>query len=263
MVRKLILLSLICLIAFFTFGCDVVRDMIVLEGSGSIETLTEEFIGFNRVEASHSFDIEITQGDKYTIEIRVDEEFVDYLEVTKRGNTLDLDLKEEFNYRFVDGVLEASITMPELVLVRLSGASSAHVDGFDSNERFEAELSGDSTLTGNVGAGNLLMDLSGSSDLSGAYTSSNAELKASGASHIKLSGSGQDLRIDVSGNSSVDLENFASENATVEVSGASEVVLNASGTVDVSASGASEVRQVGEGDFGNIDTSGASSVDRG
>jgi hypothetical protein len=263
MIRNLILLSLICLVAFLSIGCDVVRDMIVLEGSGNIETIEEEWIGFNRVEASHSFDIDIKQGDEYRIEIRVDEEFVDYLEITKRGNTLDLDLKEEFSYRFVDGVLEASITMPELVLVRLSGASHAHVEGFDSKEQFTAELSGSTTLTGNMGAGNIFMDLSGSSDLSGDYTSRDADLKASGASHIMLSGSGKDVRIDASGNSTVDLQDFTSEDATVDVSGASKVVLNASGTVDVSASGASELRQVGEGKFGNIDSSGASSVDRG
>lgn len=263
MIRKLILLSLICLIAIFSFGCDVVRDMIVLEGSGKIETLTEEFVGFNRVEASHAFEIEINQGDEYSVEIRADEEFVDYLEITKRGNTLDLDLKEGFSYSFVDGVMEASITMPELVLVRLSGASGAEVDGFDSNGRFNAELSGDSTLTGNMGAGSIVLDLSGSSDLSGAYTSSNADLKASGASHIKLSGSGQDVRIDASGDSTVDLVEFVSEDTTVEVSGASEVVINANGTVDVSASGASKVRQVGGGKFGNIESSGVSSIDRG
>jgi hypothetical protein len=257
----LLVLSIGFLMVFAVASCDAVKDMVVLEGSGNVETITEDFIGFNRLEASHSFQVTITQGDEYSVVINVDEEFVEYLDITKRGNTLDIDLKDEFNYRMLNGVLEASITMPELVLVRLSGASDAMIDGFDSNVRFEADVSGASSLTGNMGAGDIILNLSGASDLSGKYTVDNVDISASGSSRIQLNGSGRDVAVDASGNSNVNLEEFISEDATVDVSGASEVVLNAGGTVDVSASGASEVYQTGDGEFGDVSTSGASEVE--
>ncbi len=261
MKSKLFVLCIGFFVVIATASCDLVKDMVVLEGSGNVETITEDFIGFNRVEASHSFDIDIVQGDKYSVVIRVDDNFIDYLDITKRGNTLDIDLKDEFSYRYLDGVLEASITMPELILVRLSGASEAMIDGFDSSDRFEADLSGASSLTGDLGAGDIILSLSGASELSGKYTVDNVDLSASGGNRVRLSGSGKDVSIDASGNSKVNLEEFISEDATVEVSGASEVVLNARGTVDVSISGASGVYQTGEGEFGDVSSSGASKVE--
>lgn len=262
MKTKLLLLGFCLLLALASAGCDLVKDMVVLEGSGNVVTLTEEFTGFNRVEASHSFDIDIIQGDEYSVVLRVDENFVDYLDVNKRGNTLDLDLKDEYSYQFLDGVLEASIIMPELLLVRLSGASDATMAGFDSNARFEAALSGDTSLTGDLGAGDFVANVSGASDLSGKYTVDNTDLSASGASSIQLSGSGSDLNVDAAGNSIINLEEFVSEDSSVNVSGASEVTLNAGGKLDVSASGASKVIQTGTGEYGDISSSGASRVDR-
>jgi len=262
MIRKMIVLGLFLLLMATSIGCDLVKDMVVLEGSGNIVTLTEDFVGFNRVEAGHAYNIEITQGDEYRIEIRADDNFVEYLDITKRGNTLDLDLDDQFSYQFLDGVLEASITMPELALIRLSGASDAVIGGFDSTSRFEANLSGDSTLVGDLGAGNILLDLSGSSELSGSYAVSIADFSVSGASKIHLTGSGDNVTMDVSGSSLVDLYEFNTRDATVDVSGASEVYLNADGVVDVSASGASRVYQSGNGEIGNASTSGASRVER-
>jgi hypothetical protein len=260
--RKVTVLSLFIFLMAAAIGCDIVKDKVVLEGSGQTVSMTEDFVGFNRVEAGYSFDVEISQGDEYAIEIRADENFVEYLVITKRGNTLVLDLDEDFSYQFFDGVLEAVITMPELALLRLSGASEATMAGFDSADRFDAFLSGASSLQGDLGAGDILLNLSGSSELSGIYNVKNVDIASSGASEIHLAGSGADLSMDVSGNSLVDLEEFNSQDATVDVSGASEVHLNADGDVNISASGASRVIQSGAGEIGNADTSGASRVER-
>lgn len=262
MKNKLLVLSLSILILVAAAGCDLVKDVVVLEGSGNVETITEDFIGFYRVEASHTFDVDILQGDEYSVVIRVDENFVDYLDITKRGNTLDIDLKDEFSYKYLDGVFEASITMPELALVRLSGASDGKIDGFNSNDRFEANLSGASSLIGDLGAGDITLDLSGASELSGNYAVDNADLSTSGASKIQLTGSGNDVSVDASGNSTVNLEEFISGDTRVDVSGASEVILNADGTIDVSASGASRLYQTGNGNFGDVSSSGAAGIER-
>jgi hypothetical protein len=261
MLRKLLVFVMGLCAAISIVGCNLVKDTIVLEGSGTVETISEDFTGFYRVEAGHAFDVKIEQGDDYSVEIRVDDNFVDYLDITKRGNTLDIDLKDTYNYRYVDGVLEASITMPELALVRLSGSSDGLIVGFDSTDRFEADISGASLLTGDLGAGDIILNLSGASELSGDYSVDNVDLNASGACRVRLSGSGTDVNVDASGNSRVNLEDFSSEDASVDVSGASEVVLNAGGTVDVDASGASRVYQTGAGNFGDVNLSGASKVE--
>jgi hypothetical protein len=70
------------------------------------------------------------------------------------------------------------------------------------------------------------------------------------------------VTIDASGSSRVDLSDFAGEDANVEASGSSTVIVNPSGTLDVAASGASRVYYLGSPTLGNIDTSGASSMER-
>jgi len=260
--RKIFLLGALLVFLIFSAGCEAIRERLVLEGSGNVVTITEDLVGFTRLEVSHSFDVDISQGDGYKVELRVDDNIAEYLEVTKRGNTLDIDFKESFNYTFVDGVLEASIMMPRLEYINLSGASEARMEGFDTNDRFEVELSGASTLVGDLGAGNIRLELSGSSDLTGDYQVDDVDINVSGASKVTLKGSGGDVRVDVSGSSKVDLEDFESQAATIDASGASQVTLNAQGRVDASASGASDVYQTGSGEFGRIDASGASEIKR-
>ncbi len=79
---------------------------------------------------------------------------------------------------------------------------------------------------------------------------------------MTLTGSGSDLVIDASGSSDVDLAEFPVEDADLNLSGSSEIILNVSGTLDVSASGSSDVEYVGEPSLGSIQTSGSSSVSR-
>ncbi len=263
MKKSYLLLAVLTLLLAVTAGCGVVKERVILEGSGNSETITKDYIGFNRLEVSHVFDVDISQGEEYSIVLRVDEEFLDYIDVSKRGTTLDIDLDDNYNYNYKDGLLDASRTMPELVHIRQSGASKVSIDGFDSSDRFEAELSGATTLTGELGAGDVKLELSGASKLSGKYHVKQVDLNASGASKVTLSGSGTDLGLDASGSSVVDLSDFVVEDADITVSGSSEAVVNANGLIDADASGASRVYYFGDGEMGDVSTSGASTIQRG
>jgi hypothetical protein len=82
----------------------------------------------------------------------------------------------------------------------------------------------------------------------------------SGGATLELSGTGNDLRATASGASTAALGGFAVSNANVEASGASRIAVNASGTLDAKASGASTVQYAGNPTLGRIDESGASAV---
>ena len=69
-----------------------------------------------------------------------------------------------------------------------------------------------------------------------------------------------DLR--ASGASSIDLEDFLLEIASVNLSGASKATVNVSDELGpVEASGASRLRYLGQPSLSGVDTSGASSVE--
>jgi hypothetical protein len=88
-----------------------------------------------------------------------------------------------------------------------------------------------------------------------------AKLEASGASDVRVAGSVSSYRLDASGASQVDLRELEAIDIEVDISGASDVDLFATGTVRGDVSGASDVKVLGEPVSVLIDSSGASTVD--
>jgi hypothetical protein len=104
-------------------------------------------------------------------------------------------------------------------------------------------------------------------DVSGASSGSLTNVKnesltidASGASKIKVEGEAKVLNVDLSGASHLDAENLKAENVTVDASGASSATVVASDEINADASGASNIRYVGEPKNVRKNSSGASSV---
>lgn len=237
--KKYIWLPLIVLLAF-QLAC-VVSLPSSKTGSGNIVTIEEAYSDFEALDISHAFKVEVVQGDTYRVIVHVDDNFVDDLEIVQQGAVLRIGLKPEFRGGLTSATLEAEVTMPELSGIEVSGASQAEVSGFASNSPFSGEVSGASVLRGEIEAGDTHLDVSG-------------------AGSAELSGHGDGLTIDVSGGSSVDLANYPVTDVIIDASGASSVTVNVSGTLSVSASGASSVKYLGDPTLGSIDISGASNI---
>ena len=216
-------------------------SQVSLTASGNVVTQEEAISEFDKVETSHSFVVNIKQGENFSVIIRVDDNLVEQLQVEKFGSTLKIGLKPGISI-VSNATLEAEITMPELTGLDLSGASKATISGFKSTKNLTVDLSGASSVRGDIEAGDTSFDLSGSSS-------------------ANLTGSGGNLTLDASGSSDVDLSDFPVADVEIDASGASTVTVNPSGRLDVEASGASNVYYLGDPGMGTIDTSGASSVE--
>lgn len=235
-------LLLVILALVVLAGCDVqevLEDLQVVTGSGNVVTREFDLSGFDQVGISAAFRGTITQGDAYRVVVRVDENLEQYLQVAIDGDRLDIGFTP--NVVVNRGTTEYEITMPALSGVVVSGAGIADLAGFQSSERFSAEASGASRIEGDVSSGD-------------------ANLVASGASTIRLSGSGGKLQANASGASTIDVEQFMVTDANVEASGASRINVNASGSLDAEASGASTVQYAGNPALGNINESGGSTI---
>lgn len=237
--RQLMILVMLVLVV----GCDRVNNTTEqVRGSGNQLTRTEAITDFSGINASHTFDVTVRYADSYRVEVRVDDNLEQYLEVRKRGNILVLGLEDGRSYSNTH--LEAEITMPRLQRFELSGACEGDFSGFESNDALEIELSGASRLRGDIVAGDV-------------------RISVSGASNLHLTGSGRNgVALNISGASNVNLEEFTLIDVYAQVSGASELVVSATGELNVEASGASDVRYVGDPTMGNIETSGASTIRR-
>ncbi len=213
----------------------------LVSGSGNVVTREESLSGFDAVEASASFQVSIRQGESFRVVVRVDDNIVPYLRVDKEGSTLRLGLRP--NSWVTNATLQAEVVMPELSRVEASGASRVAISGFRSARDLVLEVSGASTVEGDIQSADVTMEVSG-------------------ASTVRLTGTGQGLQANVSGASTVDLRAFPVRDADVEVSGASSATVVPSGRLDVEASGASHVYYVGNPTMGRIETSGASSIEQ-
>jgi hypothetical protein len=106
------------------------------------------------------------------------------------------------------------------------------------------------------------VNLTGGADRSVAVTMPDVtSIDVSGASSVTATGSTASYRLDASGASQVDLRNLEVVDAEIDVSGASNVDVFATGTVSGSASGASDVTISGKPASVLVDSSGASNVD--
>ena len=229
-------------ILFIALAMLIGCSQIPITGSGNVISQEEPISDFDKVDISSSFDVDISQGEGFSVIIRVDDNLVEHLQVVKEGSTLKTGLDPNRNYTASNATLEAELTMPELTGLDLSGASQATISGFKSANDLSVDLSGASSLFGDIEAAKTNFDLSGSSD-------------------AKLSGSGQETTIDITAGSQIDLSNFPVVDVTVNAAGGSTATVNTSGKLNADASGASQIYYLGDPILGEIDTSGESSVE--
>jgi hypothetical protein len=218
MKRELLTLGVVVCVLSLLPGCALIPTT----GSGNVVTRDKTVTGFDRLDISHGFKVDVRLADNFSVIIRIDDNLEKYLEVAKRGSTLHIGLKPGRDVR--NATLQAEITMPELAGLKQSGGSHCTASGFESTAALHLDLSG--------------------------------------GSHATLSGSAGDVTIDASGGSHATLSALVAANANVEASGGSHVTVNVTGRLDADASGGSHVYYLGSPTLGRIDESSGSQIRR-
>jgi hypothetical protein len=235
--RLVVAVAAIALLA----GCGVNIGSVHITGSGHTETRTYDLAGFQSLAVSHTFSVAVTRGDAFSVSVTADDNVFDDLVVEKQGTQLRIGLRSRVAI-IGPATLEATVTMPALSGVDLSGASRATLSGFTSTGTVALNASGASSFSGDLGAGTLNLELSGASRADVTGQANSATLRASGASRLSLSG-------------------LVLKTATVDLSGASTAEVNVTGSIDrATVSGASRLIYGGGGTLGSVTTSGASSI---
>jgi hypothetical protein len=226
MKQRIVFALMVSMMAIGILACQVGGILpgagTTIRGSGNVVTREEAITGFDNLEVSHSFEVDVRQGEPYSVVIRVDDNLVEHLHVAKDGNMLVIGLEPGRSYSILDATLEADVTMPQLTGADLSGASH---------------------LQGDVEAGDVTF-------------------KLAGASSVALSGSAEDLTLGVEGGSQAELADLAVVDAKVDARGASQATVRPSGRLDVVAKGGSTVRYLGNPTLGTIDADVSSSIEQ-
>ncbi len=253
--------------AVFSILLAVVLAAVVLPsgcGLGGTVTQKKDFANFSSVDVENLFTVQITRSDSYSTTVTASKDLLDYLSLSKEGETLKVYLNPR--HAFTDFTLKAqtlkvAITMPVLHELRLSGAVRGTIGGFKSSNDFKLEVSGASSLAiDKIEVGNSEFEISGASKVNGNMKGKDMQIEISGASTIKLEGSANDLSLKASGASRLDLLNFNLTTANVNLSGASEATVNAKEKLDVVLGDASRLYFHGNPTIANLSISGASTI---
>jgi len=211
------------------------------EDPGPIQEIHKDYalIDFDRLEMGSALNIEVVQGNAFSVKVKGDRRNIDDLNVYKNGNTLVVEFDDDAN-RHHDTYV--SITMPSLKGASFSGASVSKIRGFESEEDLDFYLSGASVSQ---------MDVD--------YRE--VDLVVTGASSLVLFGSGDQFHAEISGASTFKAFDYPVREAVIDISGASEGKIAVTEALKVTAGGASTVLYRGDPSIIS-NTSGASTVQK-
>jgi hypothetical protein len=172
------------------------------ELSGERVSRTYDHTGFDGIEIAGQWQVVLARGDAWRVSVEMPAELAPAVAVELEEDSLSLDVASGgwFGGFDDDERLEATITMPALRQLEMSGASNVSFSGFDG-AALTIDLSGAGNLRGAASRFDALtLDLSGvgNADLAD-VTVTDADVDVSGAGNVKLRMAGGRLTGDVSG----------------------------------------------------------------
>ena len=185
---------------------------------------------FTSIEANGLFEIEVQQGNNYSVTVQGPERSIEKSDIYTSRNSLILDYnkgKTWFSRYKKSDKIGVVVTVPQLDKIDLSGASKVYLRSFKAN--------------------NMTIDLSGASYLEGDLDVADAVIDLSGASSITLRGKALDLKADLGGASSLKADKLIAETVDIDAGGASKASVYGNVDMDLEASGASRIYYSGPG----------------
>jgi len=189
-------------------------------GSGHIETSKRDVADFNKLKVGGVFDVEVSRGDKYSVEVIADDNLLPFIRTEVDGDTLSIYSDAKISK---SSQLRVVITAPDIRKVKATGASKVLLKDV-SNEELALNASGASKITASGSTALLTIDVSGASKVLGSDLAS------------------KQATVETSGASSADIK--VSDSLNAHASGASHIrYVGSPGTLDVDRSGAGTVSQ--------------------
>lgn len=211
-----------------------------IRGNGNVITQTRNLSGFTGVDVSNAIDVYLKQDSAYSVKVVTDENLQTYILTEKQGETLRIREEENTNPD-ATGKIKVYVSAPLFKNLEASGAS-----GFKSESLLQS-------------AESVHVDVSGASEADLELKSPTVTAGMSGASKLLLRGQTRDLQVKGQGASRARCYELLSENAEVDISGASNADVFASVSLKAEASGASDIRYKGNPTV-TSNSSGAGSI---
>jgi len=197
--------------------------------------------GFTKLNLKVPLNVTVRPGKEFSLTFYVrDSEVADKISTEVQGDTLVISTNEH-SLR-THGKDKATLTLPDLRGVSISGSGDVDVAGFDQG----AAMS---------------LDISGSGDISYSGKSSAMAVAIAGSGNVKLVGSTGSLSVSIEGSGDLQASEFSAKNASVAVDGSGDADLRVSGgAVQFTVNGSGDIRWSGDASVVSAVTHGSGSI---
>lgn len=203
------------------------RSTICIKGNDKSTSKTIEMDAFNGVELAGSFNVEITEGDNYSLKITGDENIIDKLENNITNGICKLELQKGCYKNFK---LKVDVTVPKLEYITLSGSGNMVVNNFDNQTNLTSRIDGSGNITLNKfeETKNMIFEIDGSGNIKANKTILTNNLEAS-----------------ISGSGNFDGYSISANYVSANISGSGDIKTTAHTELDAVIDGSGTIRYKG------------------
>jgi hypothetical protein len=211
---------------------------------------TRDLSDFDSIEVGGGIHLTLTQGTEFSVEVTAEDGDLSKLITEVRGDTLRIHREWPESWGgwrgrdwndWEDEDYSASITLPALEFLQVSGGTDVETTNTFTGEKFTLRASGGSDIVLAVEVDTLRVDTSGGSD-------------------VDISGTANRLRAESSGGSDLDAADLVAKEADIRSSGGSDARVSVTDSIIADASGGSDIHYTGDPQYKDIDTSGSGDV---
>lgn len=226
---------------------NTVLALCILAGAqAQAEVEQRDLKDFTEIEVSGGIDLELKQGDSFSVEVDSGDVDLDEVITDVRGDNLRIrrdwdDKRFGFFSDFDHDRILVRITLPVLEDLQTSGGSDVEAEGVFKTEEFDLRTSGGSRVSLAVEVDTI-------------------DIEASGGSDIRLEGSARWVIARTSGGSELDARALNATNADLRASGSSDTEITVLESIIARASGSSDITYSGDPSDTDFDTSGGADI---
>ena len=192
-----------------------------VSGNGNVREEKRDISNIYEIRTSGSIDVEIRNGDNYSLTVQDDENLLPYVITEVDDGVLIIHYKD--GYAIMHDHSKVIVTAPTLEKLSSSGSADITSSGVIKNSN-QMEIT-----------------TSGSGDINVEVDAPSIRVSGSGSGNVTLSGRTKDFDCRISGSGDVKCANLKSENAVIHVSGSSDVHVFASVSLKVNITGSGDV----------------------
>lgn len=250
------------LLFFLSFGLITVqaqwgRNMI--KGSGKLDTKVVQTKDYDAVQLNGSIDVELVVGQEGKIEIKGDDNLLEYVVVEVRGDKLVIQTKDNFNYMSKRG-LRVRVPVKSISDVSLNGSGDIVSTDRIVAKDISINLQGSGDIEMDIEAPIIRVSLQGSGDIELNAQAAVIDAKLRGSGDIDIEGMTDKLGVSVNGSGDFNGFGLTANDTDVSVQGSGDAAVIAKETIKAYASGSGDVVYKGNPSSSDINTSGSGDV---